>query len=184
MILPLTLAALAGIVGWTLTEYTLHRFLFHAKKARTEGAREHLQHHKDINHFTTTSFKVRTAAMVIPVVGSIGVWLLGLAIAGTFTATFVGTYLAYEWFHRRVHVQGPSTRVGRWARMHHFGHHFHSPHLNHGVTVPGWDKVFGTYEERAQIVIPNRQTIPWLMDPDTGDIRAEYAGDYVLKRDQ
>ena len=180
----LIVALLAGILGWTLTEYTLHRFLFHAKKAHTEGAREHLRHHKDINHFTTTAFKVRTVVTVLPVVGTLGVLLLGWEIAGAFSVSFLSTYLGYEWFHRRIHVQGPSTRFGRWARMHHFGHHFHVPHLNHGVTMPGWDKVFGTYEEMTRVILPNRQVIPWLMDSETGEILPEYRDDYDLRKNQ
>jgi hypothetical protein len=50
---------------------------------------------------------------------------------------------------------------------------------NHGVTSPLWDKVFGTYEAPAQVRVPRRLAMIWLVD-EQGELRAEFADRYVL----
>ena len=90
-------------------------------------------------------------------------------------------YLFYTRFHHACHWAAPANAYTRWCRKQHFAHHFHKPQLNHGVTCPWWDMVFGTYEEVDQIVVPERQAMEWLINPETGDVWEEFANDYVLK---
>ena len=40
-----------GAVGWTLLEYLLHRFVFHGASATRLGAKEHRQHHAQVDYF-------------------------------------------------------------------------------------------------------------------------------------
>jgi sterol desaturase/sphingolipid hydroxylase (fatty acid hydroxylase superfamily) len=54
--------------------------------------------------------------------------------------------------------------------------------MNHGVTSPIWDFVFGTYRRPGTITVPKKLCMAWLKDPETGDIRAQHAGTFVLKR--
>jgi len=75
--------------------------------------------------------------------------LAGPARAVAFTTGLVGAYAAYEVAHRRTHTHPPTNRYARWARRNHLSHHFGTPMGNFGVTVPVWDRVFGTYEEPA-----------------------------------
>ena len=50
---------------------------------------------------------------------------------------------------------------------------------NHGVTLPLWDKVFGTAEAPAVVRVPRRLALPWMVD-EAGELRPELANDYVL----
>ena len=50
---------------------------------------------------------------------------------------------------------------------------------NHGVSVPWWDHVFGTYERPVHVRVPRRLVLPWMLDDD-GQLKAEHADDYVL----
>ena len=65
--------------------------------------------------------------------------------------------------------------------MHHYYHHFHAPSLNHGVTTPFWDVLFGTYAEVETVNVPQRHAVPWMLDQESGAIRREFAADYILR---
>ena len=147
----LTTAALlffAGIFGWTLFEYLLHRFVFHYypdwKPQQKLQFTMHGVHHQYPND------KDR---LVMPVTVSIPLsvlllWLF-LTLLGTkgwcFSSGFVFGYLAYDMIHYSVHffprVKNP---VFRKLRRHHMNHHFRDTHKGFGVSSPLWDRVFRT----------------------------------------
>jgi len=85
-----------------------------------------------------------------------------------------------EILRRREHVTAGVGLHGRWARRHHFYHHFDDARFNHGVTSPLWDLLMGTYRTAEVITIPPRLMMPWLGDPEVG-VRLELAGTYALK---
>jgi len=100
--------------------------------------------------------------------------------ATAFTAGLIGMYFGYEVAHRRTHTHPPTNRYGRWARRSHMHHHFGAPMRNFGVTSPVWDVVCGTYDEPGVVTVPRRMAPVWLLD-ETGDVRAEFGGDYMVK---
>jgi sterol desaturase/sphingolipid hydroxylase (fatty acid hydroxylase superfamily) len=147
------LAFALGAFVWTLAEYALHRGLGHRRGLRNPFTMEHLKHHADPNYFAPSWKKAIAAALIsCAVAPPLGLAFGGPGIAGA--AGFVITYLAYEIIHRRLHTHPGSTRYGRWARSHHLFHHFSRPRLNHGVTTPLWDWVFGT------LAVPDRLRLP------------------------
>jgi len=169
----------AGAVGWTLSEYALHRWVGHDPKSKTEFADEHRQHHAQRFYFAPTAKKARYAVPLIA--GAFGLASLAARARGAaFVAGFAVTYVSYEALHRRLHTHGPTGPVGRFLRRHHFAHHFKAPQHNHGVTSPVWDVVFGTLRDPGVIRVPEKLAMRWLVDPATGDARAEYANDYVI----
>ena len=175
--IPHLVAFTLGALGWTLAEYVLHRFDGHGMKGRTAFSREHLQHHADPAYFAPVHLKARLAALVL---GSLAA-VLSLAIGPiglSATAGFTGGWLAYEWLHRRLHTHGPLNAYGRWARRHHFHHHFNDPKANHGVTSPVWDWVFGTLAQVDVVRVPRSRAPLWLVDH--GKLVPAHAGDYVL----
>lgn len=172
-------AFIAGAAAWSFGEYALHRWVMHDPKSETELAEEHRMHHAQRFYFAPTSKKLRAA---VPVVG--GAMALASLAAGRRGAVFVTgfalTYAGYELVHRRLHTHGPRGPVGRFLRRHHFAHHFNGPQTNHGVTSPVWDFLFRTYRDPGVIRVPEKHAMEWLVDPATGDARAEYARDYVI----
>jgi sterol desaturase/sphingolipid hydroxylase (fatty acid hydroxylase superfamily) len=98
---------------------------------------------------------------------------------------FTAAYTGYELFHYSLHARAPSTAFGHWLRKHHFAHHYHHPQFNHGVTSPIWDWVFGTLKTVPVIHVPNKfvqESMPWLIDAETGEVKDAYQSDYVIRR--
>lgn len=162
---PLALAALAPAIGalplwrvglelslgalaWTLVEYLMHRFLFHAR-AETEAARVVLLIVHGHHHVWPDDPR-RVAATPLQF-GSLGLLFWGLfsLVLPRFDAlaTFAGfllSYLAYEALHYAAH-HGRS-RGGALAalRRHHMQHHHDDPRSRWGIGTPLWDYVLGT----------------------------------------
>ena len=177
-----TMWMLCGAFGWSAAEYLLHRFWGHEAHGKNEFSREHLKHHGKTKYFTPTPRKARAAAAAMALVTPPCMLLLGAQPGAAFAVGFFAFYVFYEVLHRRVHTAAPRGPYGRWARKHHLLHHFVDARMNHGVTSPLWDLVFGTYRTPATIPVPRRLCMTWLLDPATGDVHAAHAAIYRLRR--
>jgi sterol desaturase/sphingolipid hydroxylase (fatty acid hydroxylase superfamily) len=176
-------AALLGAFTWTLLEYVIHRWLGHVKGAKKNPfGVEHVRHHAEGNYFAPSWKKGLVGAFFTAILCVPAFVLAGRALGGAYVAGLMGMYGAYEILHRLEHVWAGVGPYARWARRHHFYHHFVDARMNHGVTSPIWDFVFGTYRKPAVITVPKKLCMAWLVDPETGDIRARHAGTFVLKR--
>lgn len=173
---------LGGTALWTLLEYLIHRFLGHSPRGRNPFRTEHVRHHATTHYFAPTAKKVLAATPVILSVWAALAFLLGLAEGSAFAVGLTMMYVAYEVAHRRAHTHPPTGPYSRWLRRNHFHHHFRNPRANHGVTSPLWDRVFGTHEEPTQIRVPEKHAMPWLVDATSGEVRREYADDYVIAK--
>lgn len=185
-LLTAVLAVAYGAFSWSLAEYVLHRFFMHELKGRGIASREHLLHHAGNNVWNGAN-----------ALAWVGVVLVGLGIVAPISAglaslvglpwqvallagpAWIASYGVYDWLHWRAHHRYPTQGYERWLRHHHFHHHFGHPMENHGVTSPVWDKVFGTYVDPGAIKVPRRMAMDWLVD-EQGEVRPEFAGDYVL----
>jgi sterol desaturase/sphingolipid hydroxylase (fatty acid hydroxylase superfamily) len=172
-------AFLSGAAGWTLMEYVLHRFVFHASSARGPGAKEHRKHHAQVNYFAPWWQKALAALGATAIALPLLLLLTGPALGVAATSGFVAMYLLYEVLHRRAHTRPPRNRYGYWRRKNHFAHHFADPRLAQGVTTPFWDFVFGTQLHVEQVRVPRRLAMRWLVD-EQGELLPAYAADYVL----
>ena len=140
--------AVAGYVFWTLTEYWLHRVVFHFEPDNGIGQRLHWMIH-GVHHDHPND----PLRLVMPPSASVPLamlflclfWLvLGYDAALAFGGGFLGGYLAYDMLHYHVHHHTPRTAVGRKLREHHMRHHFQDDDRGFGVSAPYWDRVFGT----------------------------------------
>jgi 4-hydroxysphinganine ceramide fatty acyl 2-hydroxylase len=140
-----------GLLGWTLLEYGLHRFVFHVQvPLRNPHLREivnasHLGHH--------ASPRDPSKVLVQPVFGlAVSLIIYGviyLISRSLFSAAVVMTgiwagFLYYEAVHYRVHFSLSPTGIIAKQRRTHFYHHFSNNKRCFGVTSPLWDYVFGT----------------------------------------
>ena len=139
---------LAGVLAWTLTEYVLHRYVFHWVNETSWGKRIHFVLH-GVHH----DYPNDKDRLVMPLGASIP---LGIVIYGIFyfalgqlhgEAMFAGMalgYLGYDGTHYAVHHFKHTTRLGKFLRKHHMLHH-HADHSGgFGVSTPLWDLVFRT----------------------------------------
>ena len=146
----------AGI--FFISEYTTHRFMFHAKPC-TNAVLLHLQHRMHYDHHTEPErlgLLFLPPWFVIPVFALYG--LVYFAIArnyGLALSLLAGNLLAlfyYEWVHYVAHIPFvPVTPFGRWIKKYHLLHHFKNEHYWFGVTNPSMDVIVGTYREKAAV---------------------------------
>lgn len=170
-----------GALTWSLLEYCIHRFAGHGRRFRQNPfAKEHVRHHVEGDYFAPSWKKAAAATLLFALVLGPAILAGGLAAGFGYCGGLVGCYLVYEILHRRLHVSAGVGFYGRWARRHHFYHHFVDARFNHGVTSPIWDLVFGTRRTAEVIGVPPRLMMPWLGDPETG-VRPELADTYELK---
>ncbi len=145
----LTLAwLLGGYLVWTLTEYWLHRIVFHFEPERGIGARLHwIIHGVHHDHPNDPMRLVMPPSVSVPLAA---LFVLAFyAALGTpaflpFGGGFLAGYLFYDMLHYHVHHHRPSTALGKRLRELHMRHHFQSHDRGYGVSAPFWDHVFGT----------------------------------------
>ena len=173
-------AALIGAASWTGVEYGLHRFAMHEMRGHGLPSVEHLEHHGDTAYFSPPSKKLASAAATTAVAYPVAFAVAGRRWATAFTFGLITMYFGYEVAHRRTHTRPPRNRYGRWTRRNHMHHHFGAPMRNFGVTTPVWDRLLGTYDDPGVVTVPRRMAPGWMLD-EMGEIRAEYANDYIAK---
>jgi sterol desaturase/sphingolipid hydroxylase (fatty acid hydroxylase superfamily) len=139
---------LAGTFIWTLTEYWLHREIFHWDPDNAIGHRLHFIIHGV--HHDHPNDKMR---LVMPPGASIPLaalffgifWLIfGLPTAYPLFAGFLLGYLIYDYMHYYLHHFVPKSALGKRLREQHMRHHFQDHRYGYGVSSPIWDAVFRT----------------------------------------
>jgi dihydroceramide fatty acyl 2-hydroxylase len=137
-----------GIFLWTLTEYLLHRFVFHFEgKSKLSKRLAYIAHgiHHDDPEDPTRLVMPPFGAMIL----ATPIFLFFRLIFGTpwveplFFFFLIG-YLAYDYTHYAVHHIPPRTFIGRYLKKQHMLHHFVTQNARYGVSTPLWDIIFGT----------------------------------------
>jgi sterol desaturase/sphingolipid hydroxylase (fatty acid hydroxylase superfamily) len=172
-----------GALTWTLLEWLLHGQVFHSRQLRNPFAKEHALHHANPLRMVGWPRKLLALAFVVATLTAILRLALGRPDAAAFPVGLGIGYLCYESLHRIIHLRPPRTAYGRWVRLNHVQHHFHTPRRNFGVTTTVWDRLFGTYEPfQTPLAVPERLAMPWLFDPQTGKLAEAYEQDYIIVR--
>jgi dihydroceramide fatty acyl 2-hydroxylase len=140
--------ALGGYAAWTLTEYWLHRIVFHFEPEDGIGAKLHWVihgvHHDHPNDPLRLVMPPSASAPLAVLFLALFWVVLGADAATAFGAGFLTGYLAYDMIHYHVHHHRPKTWVGRKLRELHMRHHFQDDERGFGVSAPYWDHVFRT----------------------------------------
>ena len=143
---------LGGYVIWTLTEYWLHRIVFHFEPEKGIGARLHwIIHGVHHDHPNDPKRLVMPPGASIPLASlftGLFVLIVGLPLAYPIASGFFAGYLFYDMMHYHVHHHRPRTFLGRKLRELHMRHHFQDHTRGFGVSAPFWDHVFGTPTRR------------------------------------
>jgi dihydroceramide fatty acyl 2-hydroxylase len=148
-VLPVLGLVAVGYLLWTLTEYWLHRVVFHFEPEGAIGARLHFLIH-GVHHDHPNDPK----RLVMPPAASVPLAVLFIlafrAIFGAggwlpVTAGFLAGYLVYDEMHYWLHHHVPTSALGKRLRELHMRHHFQDDTRGFGISAPYWDKVFGTF---------------------------------------
>jgi sterol desaturase/sphingolipid hydroxylase (fatty acid hydroxylase superfamily) len=140
--------AAGGWLFWTLTEYWIHRFVFHFEPEEGVGARLHwIVHGVHHDHPNDLLRLVMPPSVSVPLAAAfVGLFavVLGTPAAFAFGAGFLTGYLVYDMLHFHLHHGRPRTRLGHVLRELHMRHHFQDDTRGFGISAPFWDRVFGT----------------------------------------
>jgi dihydroceramide fatty acyl 2-hydroxylase len=148
-----------GIGIWTLTEYWLHRLLFHWEPKFRGGDRLHfIIHGVHHDHPNDAMRLVMPPAVSVPLAALfLGLYILVFGTPHAFPAFagFIFGYLGYDYTHYHVHHHTPKTNLGKRIRQQHMRHHFQDHRYGFGVSSPMWDVVFQTLPRRRKPTQPS-----------------------------
>lgn len=137
-----------GIFIWTLTEYLLHRFIFHLELKSKLGKRIHFMFHGVHHDYPSDSRRlVMPPSVSIPLATLfyfLFEFLIGSVSVNPFFAGFLTGYLFYDMTHYAVHHFNMHSKFWLAIKHHHIKHHFQDPDKGYGVSSPLWDLVFGS----------------------------------------
>jgi sterol desaturase/sphingolipid hydroxylase (fatty acid hydroxylase superfamily) len=144
------LLALGGLalVVWTLTEYCLHRFVFHYPARGRAGKYLvflfHGVHHAAPRDKTRLVMPPAGAILVMAVLYPLFRLVVPSPWDEPFCAFFIAGYLVYDYIHYATHHFPMRSRLAHALKVHHLKHHYGPSGVRYGVSSPLWDAVFGT----------------------------------------
>ena len=137
-----------GIVVWSFTEYTLHRFIFHYKAKSKFGERIHFIFHGVHHDYPSDSRRLVMPPSVSVPLAIIFYFLfyslLGMGMVAPFFIGFLTGYLFYDLTHYAVHHFNIRNKFWLMLKKHHMRHHYMDSDKGYGVSSPLWDKIIGT----------------------------------------
>lgn len=141
------LVFLSGVFFWSLTEYLLHRFLFHHHPITEKGKRINYILHGNHHEYPRDKERLFMPAVPSIIIASLFFsifYLLLRKYAFAFFPGFMLGYLIYGTMHYAIHAWNPPFKwmKGLW-RNHHL-HHYKHDDMGFGVSSTLWDHVFGT----------------------------------------
>lgn len=134
---------LAGLMVWTITEYLLHRFIFHYHPTSGFGKQLHFIFH-GVHHDYPRDKKrlVMPPSASIPL-ATLFYFLFSLMLEQKFLfAFFPGFllgYLTYDMMHYAMHHHNFKNPVLKRIKQHHMLHHYQDPSKGYGVSSSLWD---------------------------------------------
>ena len=153
-----------GLLIWTVTEYILHRYIFHFEPKGKIGQRLHFIFHGVHHDYPNDSLRlVMPPSVSIPLAFlfyfSFRSILPGDALY-PFFAAFVLGYLAYDMLHYAIHHVNMK---GKWwvaLKTHHLKHHFKDPDKGYGVSSPLWDVIVGSnFKKGSEKAAPKKRAL-------------------------
>lgn len=147
-----------GFFLWTLTEYLLHRFIFHYQPKTEIGKKMHFMFHGVHHDYPQDSWRlVMVPAVSLPLAilfYYIFQFLMGEVYTAPFFAGFLSGYLFYDMAHYSVHHFAIKNRLLLKLKANHMKHHYLFPDMGFSVSNTFWDKIFGTtFPEKEEVKV-------------------------------
>jgi sterol desaturase/sphingolipid hydroxylase (fatty acid hydroxylase superfamily) len=143
---------------WTITEYLLHRYIFHFEPKSEWGKRIHFIFH-GVHH----DYPQDAKRLVMPPSASIPLAILFYLLFSlffqnksyllTFFAGFITGYLLYDMLHYAIHHHNFKSPLMKKLKVHHMLHHYADPAKGYGVSSALWDIIFkSNFSEKKKSV--------------------------------
>ena len=139
---------ISGLFVWTLTEYVLHRFIFHWVPPGKWGERLHFIWHGVHHDYPNDQLRlVLPPSVSVPLsILFYGLFrlLLNTPSVYPFFSGFILGYLSYDMMHYAMHHLRWNNPMWLKIKNHHMLHHYQEHDKGFGVSNPLWDYVFNT----------------------------------------
>ncbi|MBE2281169.1 MAG: sterol desaturase family protein [Ignavibacteriaceae bacterium] len=140
-----------GYLFWHFTEYIIHRFIFHYEPKSEFGKKLHFIIHGVHHDYPSDPLRlVMPPSVSLPLAGVFFILfqkIIGIPAAYIFFAGFLFGYLAYDMTHYAIHNFAIKNNLWRKIKEHHMKHHFNDPQKGFAISLPAFDKLFGTYSK-------------------------------------
>ena len=138
---------IVGLLSFTLTEYLIHRYLFHMD-THTEQ-RKKTQY---VIHGVHHEYPKDKSRLAMPPIASItlatALLFIFRLVIGDLVFSFLPGYLmgyaGYLFVHYILHAYQPPKNGFKILWIHHGIHHYKNPEKAYGVSSPLWDYIFRT----------------------------------------
>ncbi len=144
---------IAGLLFWTLAEYTLHRFLFHlpprTKLAERISYLFHGIHHVQPQCKTRLVMPPAVSIPMAVIIYGLMYLVLGVLLrvplwVNPLVGGMLTGYVIYDLTHYATHHFPMRSGYLKYLKRYHMQHHYKTPDDRFGVTSPIWDWVFHT----------------------------------------
>lgn len=142
------LTSIFGLILWTFTEYTLHRYVFHWDAKSAAGKYFvflfHGLHHDDPQDPTRLVMPPVPAILIVIILWTLFSAIFPMKYLECIMASFLVGYLCYDYIHYATHHFAMTSKVGKYLRKYHLQHHYSGEMSKYGVSSPLWDYIFKT----------------------------------------
>ena len=146
-----------GALFFYLSEYSWHRFAFHAPPSRWAWLRKmqhrlHYDHHSEPNRLDLLFLPAWFLVPNLVVTGALLSFIFGIERVPSLLLGIMLGVTHYEWVHYLAHIPyQPRTGFGRWMKQSRLRHHFISEKLWFGVSNPSLDLLYRTYRPPKEV---------------------------------
>ncbi|MCM3745138.1 sterol desaturase family protein [Sporosarcina luteola] len=147
-----------GMATYGMSEYVVHRFLFHMKTPENPTLlkvikRLHFDHHAYPDDLKLLFLPLWFSLPGFAIFSTICYFITNnFTLTIAYLAGIVLYFMIYEWKHYVAHrpIQ-PRTAFGKKIKKVHLWHHFKNENYWFGVTHTSIDKTFGTYKDQKLV---------------------------------
>jgi len=149
---------LVGLLIFSISEYSTHRFFFHRKAPKNKFflkvlQRLHYDHHQYPNQLNLLFMPIWYSTPQFAVITFI-IYLITNSLPNAISVAvgLMVMLLLYEWRHFKAHQPGKAkTKYGNWLKKTHLLHHYKNENYWFGVTNPFVDVLFGTLKDEKEV---------------------------------
>ncbi|MCX5617623.1 sterol desaturase family protein [Bombella sp. TMW 2.2543] len=137
---------MTALILWFITEYLLHRFVFHFASEKKEIQRLvyifHGNHHIQPNHPYRTLMPIIVSLPIGLIIWGGSIYVCGISAGSSFFSGFFAGYIFYDCMHFATHnFRMRSFPLSLWKR-HHLLHHYQKEDHNYSISLPWLDILF------------------------------------------
>lgn len=153
---PLAVVGLfvVGTLGFTLTEYVVHRWVYHPPHGASDNYKEMTYNMHGFHHdYPKDKKRLAMPPVLAVVISTVLLFLFKMVLAQyafAYLAGFVVGYAMYLVVHYTVHMYAPPKNFLKALWVNHSIHHYSENDILFGVSQPLWDYVFGTIPKTAK----------------------------------